>query len=347
MARRALSQPWRERHKVTDNSKTISTADAEAGTKARNKSDWWLRYSTLIVLCLMFLGFSLFVDRFLTFFNLANILQQISILGIVGAGLTFGFAAKEIDLSVGFTVGLGGILTPLLLINGYPLALAFGAAIAAGLLVGLINGLLVTKVGIPSLIATLATGSILFGINFLTTGGRAIYGGLPEAYTWLGQGRVFGIPLLAFFMLAAVGIAWLAMERTIFGRYIYAVGGNKKAAELSGIRVDYYRIAALMLVAIFAVIAGLLLAARLGSGQPNVGERFLLDGLATVFIGMTMFRPGTATVIGTFCGALFIGVINNGLNLIGMDTYVQSIVKGIIILIAVAVVSRTTKLSIL
>jgi ribose/xylose/arabinose/galactoside ABC-type transport system permease subunit len=214
-------------------------------------------------------------------------------------------------------------------------------------LVGLVNGLLVTKVGIPSLIATLAMGSILYGVNFLITGGRAIYGGLPDAYLWLGQGRIGGFPVLAFFMLGAVGIAWVAMERTVFGRYIYAVGGNQKAAELSGIKVDFYRIASLVLVAVFAAVAGILLASRLGSGQPNVGERFLLDGLATVFIGMTMFRPGTATILGTFCGALFIGVINNGLNLMGMDTFIQSMVKGVIILVAVAVVSRTTKLSIL
>jgi len=322
----------------------------EESLEARNtkeKSDWLLRYSTLIVLVMMFLGFSLFVDRFLTMFNITNIMQQISILGIVGAGLTFGFAAKEIDLSVGFTVGLAGILTPLLLVNEHSVFVAFSASIGAGLLVGLINGLLVTKVGIPSLIATLAMGSILFGINFLVTGGRAIYGGLPDAYIWLGQGRVWGLPVLAFFMLGAVGIAWVVMERTVFGRYIYAVGGNQKAAELSGIKVDFYRIASLVLVAVFAAVAGMLLAARLGSGQPNVGERFLLDGLATVFIGMTMFRPGTATILGTFCGALFIGVINNGLNLMGMDTFIQSIVKGLIILVAVAVVSRTTKLSIL
>ncbi len=329
------------------NTGTLTKAVPARQADQARKNDWLLRYSTLIVLAVMFLGFSLFVDRFFTVFNLSNILQQISILGIVGAGLTFGFAAREIDLSVGYTVGLAGILTPLLLVNDYGLFLAFSAAIGAGLLVGLINGLLVTKVGIPSLIATLATGSILFGINFLLTGGRAIYGGLPEAYTWLGQGRIGQLPILAFFMLAAVALAWLAMERTVFGRYIYAVGGNQKASELSGIRVDAYRIAALVLVAVFAAVAGLLLAARLGSGQPNVGERFLLDGLATVFIGMTMFRPGTATIIGTFCGALFIGVINNGLNLMGMDTFIQNIVKGVIILVAVAVVSRTTKLNIL
>lgn len=320
---------------------------APAGGSAAPRGDWLLRYSTLIVLAILFAGFSIFVDRFLTPFNLANILQQISILGIVGAGLTFGFAAREIDLSVGYTVGLAGILTPLMLVEGYGLPVAFATALAAGLAVGIANGLLVTKVGIPSLIATLAMGSILFGVNFLLTDGRAIYGGLPEAYTWLGQGRILGIPVLAFFMLGAVAVAWVVMERTVFGRYIYAVGGNQKAADLSGIRVTFYRTAALVLVAVFATVAGLLLAARLGSGQPNVGERYLLDGLATVFIGMTMFRPGVATVIGTFFGALFIGVINNGLNLIGLDTYIQNIVKGLIVLVAVAVVSRTTKLSIL
>lgn len=311
------------------------------------RSDFIQRYSTLAVLILMFLGFSIFVDRFLTPFNLSNILQQIAILTIVGSGLTFGFAAKEIDLSVGYAVGLSGILVPLLLVNGYGLPLALLTGLVAGVVVGLVNGVLITKVGIPSLIATLSTGSILFGINFLMTGGRAIYGGLPDSYLALGQGRFLGIPNLAYFMVIAVAIAWFVMERTVFGRYIYAVGGNQKAAELSGVRITFFRMASLVLVSVFAVVAGALLAARLGSGQPNVGERYLMDGLATVFIGMTMFRPGTATVLGTFCGALFIGIINNGLNLIGMDTYIQNIVKGVIILIAVAIVSRTTKLNLL
>src|SRR5690606_26446853 len=136
-----------------------------------------------------------------------------------------------------------------------------------------------------------AVGSILLGINFLLTGGRAIYGGLPDTYLWLGQGRVAGIPVLAFFMIGAVIVAWFVMERTIFGRYIYAVGGNPKAAELSGVKVRFYRAAALVVCSLFAALAGILLAARLGSGPPNAGERYLLDGLATVFIGMTMLRP--------------------------------------------------------
>jgi ribose transport system permease protein len=311
------------------------------------RKEYVQRYSTVVVLVLMFLFFSLFVDRFMTPVNLLNIAQQISILTIVGAGLTFGFAAREMDLSVGFTVGFAGILVPLVMVNGYGLGTALVVGLGAGLLVGSINAALVTLVGVPSLIATLAMGSILSGTNFLMTNGRAIYGGLPDTYLWLGQGRVFGLPVLAFFMLLAVLVAWFILERTIFGRYIYAVGGNQKAAELSGVKVHFYRAASLVVCSLFAVIAGTLLSARLGSGQPNVGSDYLLDGLATVFIGMTMLRPGTATVLGTFLGAIFIGMINNGLNLIGMDTYVQNIVKGVIILLAVAIVSRSTKLKLL
>lgn len=311
------------------------------------RKDHIQRYSTVVVLVLMFLIFAATVDRFLQPQNLLNIAQQISILTIVGIGLTFGFAAREMDLSVGFAVGLAGILVPLLLTKDVALPLALLAGVGAGLVIGGINAALVTIIGIPSLIATLATASILFGIAFILTGGRAIYGGLPETYLWLGQGRIAGFPVLAILMLIAVAIAWFVMERTVFGRYIYAVGGNRKAAELSGINVRFYRIAALVVCSVFATVAGMLLAARLGSGQPNAGERYLLDGLATVFIGMTMLRPGTSTVIGTFFGALFIGIINNGLNLLGMDTYIQSIVKGIIILVAVAIVSRSTKLNLL
>ncbi len=162
------------------------------------KGEWLLKYSTLFVLFLLFAGFSLTVDRFLTANNLLNIIQQISMLTIVGAGLTFGFAAREMDLSVGYMVGMSGILVPLMLVAGFPLPVALLAGLGAGLVVGSVNAVLVTFVGVPSLIATLAVGSILYGINFLMTGGRAIYGGLPANYLCLGQGQLFGIPVLAY-----------------------------------------------------------------------------------------------------------------------------------------------------
>ncbi|QRI66623.1 ABC transporter permease (plasmid) [Shinella sp. PSBB067] len=334
---------------MTTISGTTSTNPAAAPV-ARRKTDLRLvaqKYGTLLVLFLVIAACGAISDRFFTVSNLLNILQQISMLTIVAVGLTYGFAAKEMDLSVGYTVGLAGLAAPLLLIAGYSLPVALAAALACGIVVGAVNSLLVVSIGVPSLIATLATGSILFGVNFILSGGRAIYGGLPASYLSIGQGRLFGIPSTAVAMLLVVGISWFLLERTVFGRRLYAVGGNARAAELSGINGRSFRAIGLAFSALFAAGAGILLSARLGSGQPNAGETYLLDGLAAVFIGMTMLRPGTATVLGTFFGALLIGVMNNGLNLAGMDTYVQSIVKGIVIVIAVSIVSRTTSLKLL
>lgn len=305
------------------------------------------KYGTLVVLLLVVGICATASDRFLTVSNLLNILQQISMLTVVAVGLTYAFAAKEMDLSVGYAVGAAGLIAPMLLIAGFSLPVALAAAIAAGAVIGFVNSLLVVSIGVPSLIATLATGSIIYGINFIMSGGRAIYGGLPDSFLALGQGRVFGIPTPAIAMLIVVAVSWLVLERTVFGRRLYAVGGNARAAELSGINGKLYRRIGLILSALFASLAGVLLSARLGSGQPSGGDTFLLDGLAAVFIGMTMLRPGTATVLGTFCGALLIGVMNNGLNLSGMDTYVQSIVKGVVIVIAVSIVSKTTHLKLL
>lgn len=326
---------------------TMAASGPAAEKPARDKGLFFRRYSTLIVLALIFLAFAVGVDRFLTVRNLTNILQQISILTIVGVGLTFAFAAKEIDLSVGYTCGCAGLLAPLLMVWGYPPALAVAAGLLSGVAIGLFNAAMVTLVGIPSLIATLASGSILFGINFLISDGKAIYGGIPESFTQIGATSLFGLPVISVVMLVVVAVAWFVMERSFLGRYIYAVGGNARAAELAGLSAARLKAIAMVICAVFAAGAGVLLAARLGSGQPNAGERYLLDGLATVFIGMTMIRPGIATVIGTLFGALFIGVINNGLNLIGLDTFIQDIFKGAIILAAVSVISRQTQLKLL
>lgn len=325
-----------------------ATTEPSSVSKKISVGGFAQKYSTLVVLVILFIGFAVGTDRFFTSTNLVNILQQISMLTIVAIGLTFGFAAKEMDLSVGYVVGLAGLLAPLLMVGGFPVPLAILAALAAGLLVGLVNAALVVGVGVPSLIATLAAGSILWGINFIISGGRAIYGGIPAEYLMIGQSKIGQFfPYPALIMLVVVGVSWFVMERTTFGRYLYAVGGNSRAAELAGIKVRSYRVYGLALSSLFAAISGIILSARLGSGQPNGGETYLLDGLAAVFIGMTMLRPGTATVMGTFFGALLIGIMNNGLNLMGMDTYIQSMVKGIIIVIAVSVVSRSTKLKLL
>jgi ribose transport system permease protein len=305
------------------------------------------RYSTLLVLIVVFVAFSIGVDSFFTQRNLVNILLQISILSVVGIGTTICVATREIDLSIGYVVGLAGLIAPLLLTHGYSTPVAIIGAIGAGLVVGAVNAFVVTVVRVPSLITTLATGSIVFGVNFLITRGRAIYGGMPDEFLFLGQASLFGLPVPTLVMALLLIAAFVLMQRTLLGRYLYAVGGNARAAELAGVAPNKYRAIGLALSAFFAAIAGIMLASRLGSGQPNAGERYLLDSLATVFIGMTMFKPGTATIAGTFFGALLIGVINNGLNLLGLDSFVQYIFKGVIIIIAVSIISRRTSLKLL
>lgn len=322
----------------------LTDAHARKASAATRRRLLLTKYSTLLVLGLLCVVFAIWVDRFFTATNMVNILQQISMLTIVGVGLTFTFATKEMDLSVGYTAGLASLVVPMMLIAGWPLPVALVLGVLLGVLVGALNAVMVSLVGIPSLIATLATGSMLFGLNLLVTGGRAIYGGLPSSYLFMGQGRLGLLPVVSIIMLVVVAIAWFVMERTLLGRYLYAVGGNARASELSGIKARRYQMLGLLACSAFSALAGVLLSARLGSGQPNAGERYLLDGMATVFIGMTMIRPGTATIIGTFFGALFVGIVNNGLNLMGLDTNVQSIAKGAIILIAVSIISRRTKL---
>ena len=311
------------------------TAQAREASSSRFRKDWLLRYSTLFVLILLFMGFALTVDRFLTTTNLLNIVQQISMLTIVGAGLTFGFAAREMDLAVGYMVGLSGILVPLMLVSVVPLPVALLTGVGAGLLVGVINATLVTLVGVPSLIATLATGSILYGVNFLTTGGRAIYGGLPDTYLWFGQGQLFGIPVLAYAMILFVALAWFVMERTIFGRYIYAVGGNPHAAKTSGLNVTRIRFMAYVISGALSGLAGMILSARTGSALPQAGIAYELDAIAAVVIGGTSLSGGVGRVTGTLIGALIIGVMNNGLDLMGIQSYYQQVLKGALIVGAV------------
>jgi len=305
------------------------------------------RYSTLLALLIMVVVFSLSIERFLTARNIVNIVQQISMLTIVAVGLTYALAARELDLSVGNVAGLAGIVATLALVNGVALPLAVLMGLGVGLAFGIVNAVMVTVVGIPSLIATLAAGSIAYGVNFWISGGRAIYGGLPATFTNWGQGTWGIVPVVAMIMLAFVVLSYVVLNHSVAGRYLYAVGANVAAARLAGVKVRLYKGLGLALSAVFASSAGILLAARLGSGQPGAGERYLMDGLAAVFIGMTMFRPGVATVAGTVFGALFIGVLNNGLNLLGLDFFVQNIAKGVLMLLAVSIVSRQTTVRLL
>lgn len=296
------------------------------------------RYGTLLALLVICALLALTTPRFLTVSNLSTVLVQLSMLMVVASGLTVVVASGEFDLSVGAVAGLAGVLTTGLLAHlGTDVGPAVAAGIAVGAVVGLLNGILVAVVGLPSLIATLGMISVVTGLNQWYTKGQAVYGGLPEGFAVLGRGALLGIPVPILIMLAIVVIAYILLERSATGRHLYTIGDNKDVARLAGISVRWNKIFALVVCGACAGLAGVIMASRLGSGQPAAGDHFLMDGLAAVFLGMTAFSLGQANLRGTVVGALIIGVLRNGFNLLGWPYYIQDIAMGVIMIGAITI----------
>jgi ribose transport system permease protein len=296
------------------------------------------RYGTLLALVVICLVLAVTTPRFLTVSNLSTVLVQLSMLMVIASGLTVVVAAGEFDLSVGAVAGLAGVLTTGLFIHVTgSVGVAITAGVAAGALVGLLNGVLVAVVGLPSLIATLGMISVVTGLNQWYTKGQAVYGGLPEAFAVPGRGTLLGIPVPILIMVAIAAVSYLLLERTATGRHLYTIGDNKDVARLAGIPVRGKKIFALVFCGACAGLAGVILASRLGSGQPAAGDHFLMDGLAAVFLGMTAFSLGQANMRGTIVGTLIIGVLRNGFNLLGWPYYIQDIAMGAIMIGAITV----------
>jgi ribose/xylose/arabinose/galactoside ABC-type transport system permease subunit len=301
-------------------------------------------YATIFTFIILFIVFSVIIDNFFEVGNILNIARQVSTLAIVSFGITIAMAGGDFDLSIGSVASLAGVLVTGLIAGGMGTFLGVTIALLVGAGIGLLSGIISTRVGIPSLIVTLGISSIAVGLNFMYTKGKAVYGGLPLSFTGMGRGVLFGIPTPVIIMFVIGAIVFCFLNYTKPGRYIYATGGNATAAKLSGIRTLQYRTMGLMFSGAGAAIAGIILAARLGSGQPTAGDSFLMDGLAAVFIGMTTIRIGQPNVIGTFVGVLLIGTLNNGLNLLGLPFYIQDLAKGAIIIIAVAFAAKRNEL---
>jgi ribose/xylose/arabinose/galactoside ABC-type transport system permease subunit len=320
---------------------TPGSIDSQAAPQPA-RAPWVLaalrRYGTLLALLVICVLLSLMTPRFLTVSNLSTVLVQLSMLMIVASGLTVVVAAGEFDLSVGAVAGFAGVLVTGLLVQvTSDVVLAIAAGIAAGALVGLLNGILVAVIGLPSLIATLGMISVVTGLNQWYTKGQAVYGGLPDAFAIPGRGALLGIPVPILVMVAIVVISHLLLERTATGRHLYTIGENKDVARLAGIGVRRKKIFALVFCGACAGLAGVIMASRLGSGQPAAGDHFLMDGLATVFLGMTAFSLGQANMRGTVVGTLIIGVLRNGFNLLGWPYYIQDIAMGVIMIGAITI----------
>jgi ribose transport system permease protein len=317
---------------------TSTTAALPAAEAQARRINFLSRYGTVLAAVVIFVGFALASGRFVTATNISNILVQVSVLMVISSGLTFAVASGEFDLSVGEVAGLAGVLSAGLMVwSGMPVVVAIIVPLLVGIVIGCISGLLVTRLRIPSLIATLAMGPLALGANYAYDGGDSIYASFPDSFYYIATGRWFGIiPVPSVIALVVVAIFYVLLNRTRLGRAVVATGANIQAARLSGINVNRCRLISLALSGLGAAMGGVMLTARLGTGQPGAGEPYLLDSLTAVFLGMTAFKPGRATVQGTLVGVVIIGMLDNGLNLLGAPFYLQNEVRGLVMIAAVS-----------
>jgi ribose transport system permease protein len=302
------------------------------------------RYGTLIgfVAVIAFFWFRL-PETFLTSRNLLNITQQMSMLAVVSSTMTVVMAMGDFDLSVGSIASLAGIVAALVFVSGGSSWIAVPAALAIGLAGGLLNGFFVAYVGILPFIATLGALTIFSGLAFWLSGGKTIFGSaIPVSFGGFARGGLplgpfeITIPNLTLVALGVLLVIWVFLEQTVYGRRLYAIGGNAEAARLAGVRIRPLRLAAFGLSGLGAAAAGLMLASRVASANPTQGAGLMLDAIAAVFLGMTMSDEGQPRVIFTLLGVLMLGVLGNGLTQMNVDSYVREMITGSIIITAVA-----------
>lgn len=289
---------------------------------------WLSRYAIFVALVAECVVLAIATDSFLTTNNLSNVVRQNAFPAIIAAGMTFVILTGGIDLSVGSVVALAGVLCADAIVHGWGLPAAILLGIGVGVLVGLINGLVVTRIGVPPFIVTLATMLVVRGVAFKYTDARTI-AGLPQAFAAISQTTI-----MAAVMVVVYAGAWVLLMRTPFGRHVYALGGNRDAAWLAGVRVVRVLLAAYVICGAGAGLAGVLVASRLSAGYPRAGELYELDAIAAVVVGGTSLYGGRGSIWGTIAGAFFIGILNNGLNLYNVSAYDQMIVKGGVFLAA-------------
>jgi ribose/xylose/arabinose/galactoside ABC-type transport system permease subunit len=299
-----------------------------------NKKNALGEYLILIILLIMIISMSIARPVFLSSDNILNIARQISMVAIVGIGMTFVLIIGEIDLSVGHIACLSGIIVSICLRAGMSIFVSVIAAIATGLVLGLINGLVITYLSIPSFITTMGMDNIAYGIVLVITNAYPVTG-LPESFKFLGRGYVGFIPFPVILMTICYVFAAIILKYVKFGRNMFAIGGNKEAAKLSGIAVEKNKVMIFAISGITAAFSGVILSSRLFSGQPSSGNSFTMDAIASCVIGGTSTTGGKGRMWGTLIGALIMGIIDNGMTLLGISTNWQYIVKGAIIIIAV------------
>jgi len=292
------------------------------------------RYGIIFVLIPLIILFGFLNPAFLSIANILNVLRQISIFGIMAVGMGMVIITAQIDLSVGAIVALSGVVAAMVAKSGGHLVFSLLAGCAAGLIVGLINGFLTVTFDVHALLITLGSMTAIRGVGFLITGGRPVWG-MDPSYKWLGAGFILGIPVPIIIMLIVYAIGWFIMSQTTFGRYIYSTGGNLEAARLSGINTKMVTMWALGICGLLAGLSGVIWSSRLVSGQPIVGQGYELQVIAATVLGGISLMGGQGEILATLGGALIIGILHNGLNLLGVSPYWQMVAIGCVIILAV------------
>ena len=323
----------------------MSSQTSPANTRWIRKA-MMLEHKSLITMLMWIAVGSSMSPNFYTVDNLFNILQQTSVNAIMAVGMTLVILTSGIDLSVGSLLALTGAVAASIVgleVNAF---VAVGAALALGAAVGGVTGMIVAKGKVQAFIATLVMMLLLRGITMVYTNGSPISTGfndVADVFGWFGIGRPLGIPTPVWLMAVVFIAAWYMLHHTRLGRYIYALGGNESATRLSGISVDKVKIIVYSLCGLLAALASIIEVARLSSAQPNAGTGYELDAIAAVVLGGTSLSGGKGRIVGTLIGALILGFLNNGLNLLGVSSYYQMIVKAVVILLAVLVDNKSNK----
>ncbi|MBN3856863.1 ribose ABC transporter permease [Paraburkholderia sp. Ac-20340] len=291
-----------------------------------------------IALLIIAVALSIVSPNFLTLDNLLNVMRQASINALIAFGMTLVILLGGIDLSAGSVLALSSVIIATLLSSGTNAMVATIAGLAAGGLMGLANGIVISKGKVAPFIATLGSMTVLRGLALVVSNGSPISSFSSDFFSLLGGGYVARlVPIPVVLMLVMFGLFWVLLRKTVFGRHIYATGGNAESAKLSGVKVDRIQLWVYTISGVMSALAGVVLTSRLNSAQPTAGTGYELDAIAAVVLGGTSLTGGRGWIFGTLVGALLIGVLNNGLNLLDVSSFYQQVIKGGVILLAVLI----------
>lgn len=323
----------------------------KTGSSTKEKAIQFLfKYGAIALLAIIIFYFSTVSDAFLTYGNFSDIMRSISIVTLLALGVTFTLVVDGFDLSVGSTMSLSTVVTASLMVwYDMPLWLVLLLPLLIGVLAGAVNSFLIVVLGIPDLLATLSMMYIVAGLHRTYTEGYSIYNNMPltsggtapgqlsEAFLWIGQGQMLGLPVPVWIMVILVLASYLILNHTRWGRVLYMTGGNAEAATLSGVNVKKVKFTAYVVSGIFASMAGILFTARVGSGQIDAGAPLMMEAVAAVFVGYSVLGAGKPNALGTFFGAAVIGILLNGLTILNLPYYAFDIIKGGVLVAALAV----------